>query len=419
MSPITRSFGSGRTAAATLVTCLVLVVPFPAQAQEEADEDSLWPLSNMVLTGYAYAGYGARFATDFEHDFDVHFAPIFLFDFGSDLLFATELEFELHGDGASFEMEYAQMSYLGFERLILTAGKFLLPFGHFGERFHPAWINRMPSMPLLYAHAHGGVAPDYALLPVLSDVGAMARYTMPFGTRWQADLSGWVSQGPTLADHGEADAAHSPTGTSGGPALVAAAGRGLPGAQVDPFRTRIAYHEVDDEHDDEAPFDIPTVAHGVNFSSESSNRQLGGGIALLRPPAFEVYLSGFHAKYDPDDSLDLIGANLAAEWRRGELEVRGEGVVVWQEFLDHGDPVYLRSPGYYVQGARRVGSWEPVVRWSHLPDATVNGETARHGGQQLALGLNYWLQPSIPFKTAYEWNRHGDDRLLLQWVFAF
>lgn len=424
-----RSRGKCRLAGtAPLAVALLAGLALPVEAQHEGEQDEApWPLSNLVLTGYGYAGYGAELADDFGHDFNVHFAPIFLFDIGSDFLFSTELEFELHGDAVDFEMEYAQLSYLGFNRLILTAGKFLVPFGHFGERFHPAWINRMPSMPPLYAHAHGGVAPDDALLPVLTDVGALARYTLPAGENWEVDLATWISQGPAMVDNGDHnDDAHSPPPahprvplTTGSNQLGSSAGAADPRRAARAGRQRTVYHEAADDDHDNSPFDIPTVAHGANFDSEGRNRQIGGGLGFVLPPRFEVYFSGFHARYDPDDTLDFVATNVAAEWRRGQLELRGEGVLLWQQFFDHEETAWLRSPAYYVQAARRFGSWEPVMRWSHLLDETVEGETAAHGREQLAVGLNYWFSPSVPLKAAYEWNRDGDGRLLLQWAVAF
>jgi hypothetical protein len=395
-----------------LSAALLLAAPAAGSAQQQAGDQAPWPFSNVVFSGYGVVGYDADLGDTFRHDFDATFAPILLFDLGSDFLFETELKLAPHGDGVDLELEYAQGSYLGFERLTLTGGIFLLPFGVFGERLHAAWINRMPSMPLVYQHAHGGVATN-ALLPILSDLGAMARYALPMSSGWRLDFAGWVSQGPrVLADedlHSD-DPAHSLRPMD---AQRVAARAAVPASPL--------FNGVPNGSAGDSPFDIPTVGYGISFSTdgEQRNRMLGSRIGLLRPPNLEIYLSAFHAKYNPGDYLDLVGANLAAEWRRGSWEVRGEAAAVWQEFVHENTYVHLRSPAYYVQAARRFGAIEPVVRWSELLDATVEGETARPGRRQLAVGLNYWLRPAVPMKAAYEVNRGGDDRLLLQWALGF
>jgi len=59
-----------------------------------------------------------------------------------------------------------------------------------------------------------------------------------------------------------------------------------------------------------------------------------------------------------------------------------------------------------------INGLEPVVRYgkNFLP-----GEDQ----EQLAIGLDWWLLPSVPFKIAYEFNDGFPDRLLLQWAFGF
>ena len=97
----------------------------------------------------------------------------------------------------------------------------------------------------------------------------------------------------------------------------------------------------------------------------------------------------------------------------------GEGAVLWQEFEQDGTYPALRRPAYYLQGARRVGAFDPVVRWSHLLDAGVEGDTFRDASRQVAVGMNYWIQPSIPVKAALEFNLDGNERLLVPWAYGF
>lgn len=352
---------------------------------------------STVLAGYGSANYRAVMADgETPNDFSASISPILLFRSGEDLLFESEMEFELEGEATEVALEYAQVDYLGFDRFQFVAGKFLLPFGVFGERLHPSWINKMPDMPPIYGHAHGGVA-EGAILPVLADAGFMARYAQPLGEIWKLDVSTWVSQGPRIAD---------------------------PAAEEEEGHTH-ALAPADEEHDEAGAggaeaLGIPDVAFGTSFGDNNTNKMLGARVGLVRGGAFEAYLSGFHAMYDPDNALDITGFNLAAEFRRGLFEMRGEAVLTRQEFV-HEETSYetVEKKGFYLQAARRFGDFEPVVRYAKMSDADVEGVTAFEGFDRIALGLDYWLSPSVPVKAAYEIDPDGDDRVLLQWAFGF
>jgi hypothetical protein len=374
-----------------LVTALLLLPAGTLSAQQQS------PLSRFLVSGYASANYNVPAEGDARNNFSASFSPIFLFELSPDFLFEAELEFGLEEGGTTTTLEYAQVDYLGFENVLLVAGKFLLPFGVFSERLHPTWINKMPSMPLLYGHAHGGVA-EGVLTPILSDVGVMARYAGSLGDVWGLDFSFYVAQGPSQAEHDEDggdDHAHSIA-----PASVAAAANGQD----------ITYPYASE---------IPGIAFGTNFSDNNDNKMLGARLGVVKGPDFEAYVSGFHSMYDDEDYLDLVGANVAAEVRKGGFEFRGEGAMLWQEFEVANEFPTLRSPAYYVQTSRRIGDFEPVVRWSHLLEAKVEDEVARDHRRQFAFGINYWMRPSVPLKLAYEIELDGADRFLVQWAYGF
>lgn len=370
-------------------------------ASVAAQEGPTPPVSRFLISGYATVNNSSTVEDDTRNDFSASVSPILLFNLGPDLLFEGELEFELEDGGTETALEYAQIDYLGFERVQLVAGKFLLPFGVFGERLHPSWINKLPSMPLLYGHAHGGVA-EGVLTPILSDVGFMARVSQPIGERSSLDLSLYVTQGPREAsaegDEGDDDGhAHS----------------------VAPSPVRAGAAAANDDVPFEHASDIPGIAFGTNFSDNNDNKMLGARAGLVSGGSFELYVSAFHAMYNAEDYLDLVGTNISAEFRTGAFELRGEGAILWQEFELEDEFPTLRSPAYYLQASRRIGDFEPIVRWSHLMDAKVEGEVAREERRQLAFGLDYWLEPSVPIKLAYELDLDGSDRLLLQWAYGF
>lgn len=352
-----------------------------------AGQQAVTPLSDVVLAGYGSATYGAGTSSDFVNNFAASVSPVLLYSMGEDLLFETELEFGLSGENTTTSLEYAQVDYLGFEKVQVIGGKFLLPFGLFSERLHPTWINKMPSSPLVYGHAHNGVA-EGTLLPILADAGLLLRYRENLSSTLDLNISAWVSQGPqmTTADnHVDEDEPH--------------------------------LHKTLDEGHGEVI--IPLVGFGIGFADNNKNKMLGARIGLVNGASFETYVSGFVARYDVENYLDLNGVNVSTDIRRAGFDVRFEGIVLWQEIpLDDRFETFSKS-GFYLQLARQLGAFEPVVRWSHLLESTIEGAIAQDERRQLALGVNYWISASVPVKLAYEIEFDGQDRILVQWAFGF
>ena len=363
-----------RSSTLALAVSLALITAQPVAAQNR---------SIFVLAGYGSAGYEAAISSEFPNDFTVSVSPVILYTMGRDIVFETELEFGLSGTQTTTALEYAQIDYLGFENVQVIAGKFLVPFGVFGERLHPTWINKLPTAPVLFGHAHQGVA-ESGLLPIMSDAGVMMRWAQPLGSGIQLDFSGYVTQGPRLAAAEEGEHA---------------------GDEHDPT-------EPDDDH-------APPVAFGVSFDDNNRDKMVGARLGLVKGPAFEVYLSGFRANYDEDGTLDYRGGAFSVEWRRGPLEFRGEAVTTRQEFVVDSEVESLKRAGYYAQVSRRMGSWEPVIRWGQLSDGTVASEATIDGHYELAVGLNFWLEPTIPVKVAWEFHQDRDDRVYVQWAYGF
>lgn len=362
------------------------------------------PQSNGVLAGYASVQYQAATSGEAKSDFTASFSPVFLYDFGDNFLFESELEFGLSGESTTTTLEYAQINYLGFEKWQIIGGKFLVPFGLFGERLHPTWINKLPNSPLLYGHAHGGVAEGGALLPILSDVGMMTRYKTPINDSWAFDFSAWISQGPTMsgAAAGGHDDSEEEEDEHHEPALRAEKS-GLSGARL----------SGDDDH-----LEVPGVGFGVAFSDNNTNKMIGGRVGLVKGPSFEVYVSGFHAKYDVDNELALHAVNFALDYRKGGFDFKTEGIMMWQEIAHEATTDFVKRSGFYVQLARKKGRIEPVVRWSQLQESTLEGQLAFERKQEISFGVNYWLQPSIPVKLSYHADFNGDDHIFVQWAFG-
>ncbi|GMV05230.1 MAG: hypothetical protein AMXMBFR53_15090 [Gemmatimonadota bacterium] len=351
--------------------------------------------NGFLLAGYGSAGWSGAAASDpFASDFTASISPLMLYSVGENLLFEAELEFGLEGDATETSLEYAQIDYLGFGRLQLTAGKVLLPFGVFGERLHPSWINKLPTKPLIFGAGHGSASAE-SLLPVLGDAGLLLRTKQPIGDTWAFDVSAYVTQGPTDGVAGHDDEEPAMAIFPGGP-LASEAGEGA--------EEGIA----------------PPLMFGAAFGDNNGNKMVGARMGLVRGGQFEVYASGLTAKYDAESVLDYSAAALSAEFRRGGLEIRGEGVITRQEFEhEHDEFETLSRSGFYLQASHRRGSWEPVVRLSRVNDAKVAGAVVGEGHNELALGLDYWMASSVPLKFVWEFHEDRDSTFGIQWAFGF
>lgn len=280
----------------------------------------------------------------------------------------------------------------------MTAGKFHLPFGIW---MRPSWINKMPDPPLLYGHAHGGVAEE-ALLPVLFDVGVMTKWKFPVGSSWALGVAGWVSQGPERA---EEEGAHNGNAHGGD----THDGGGVHGAL-----SPTPHHET--SHGES---EIPQVGYGANYVDNNANKMVGARLRLMGQADVMLSLAGFWARYDAEGELGITGANLSVKWQPAPYDIRGEAILLKQQVHHEGAAETVHRGGYYIQATRPMRSFEPVLRFSHLPVARFASAHVQEKRRQLALGLNYWITPYIPVKAAYRWEPERPVGVRLQWAFGF
>lgn len=359
-----------RLAPLALALAAVLVAPWPARSQDQGAR--VVPTHQTVISGYGTVGYVYRTQGDNENEFTAAISPIFLFQFQDRVLFEAEFEFELQEGVTETGLEYAQLDFIAHDNLVLVGGKFLVPFGVFGERLHPTWINKFPTAPPLYGHhvSEFGAAP---LLSILSDIGFMARGSYrpePFALA----LNVYGTQGPAIE----------------GPA--------------------------DEE--------IPELGFPASSSDNNENKMFGTRLDVALPPWAEVNLSFLNGDYDEFGNLDFTGWNVAAEFHARNLEVRGEYLQTRQEIETvSGFPTFRRH-GFYAQAAYRWRAWEPVFRWTQVFDDELDGQIAGQGAWQAGFGLNYWFSPSIAVMTGFELNREDgpeldNDRLVGHIAYGF
>ncbi len=367
------------------IFCLALALaPTDLLAQEtEAVEEEpvgerVVPTNAFLVSGYGTVGYVARLEGEDENAFTASFSPILLFQFQDRILFEAEFEFELTEGVTETGLEYAQLDYVATDNLTVTAGKFLVPFGVFGERLHPTWINKFPSSPPIYGHhvAEFGVEP---LFPILSDVGIMGRVTIA-PEPWQISLNGYVTQGPAL--EGEFDL------------------------------------------EDEEEFHAPEFEFPASSADNNTGKMPGARIDVALPPWFEVNGSFLNGDYDDEGVLDLTGWNIAAEFRHSNFEARGEYLQVRQELeTEEGFPT-LRRHGFYAQAAYRFGPWEPVFRWTKIFDDKLEDDKVAEGARQIGIGIDYWFSPSVAVMAGFELNDESgveldNDRFVIHVGFGY
>jgi len=386
-----------------IATALVLSSATNVNAQEGSSLD----IGRFAIAGYGDVTYIEQSkmkdeaGNDIQNNVSARFVPIFLFQLSEKIHIEAELEFSTNAEGETeTELEYANMHYFFNDNTIITAGKFLLPFGQFGANLHPSWINKAASNPGLYG-GHGGNGSLGGITSILGDTGINIANTWDLGAAGKLFTDFYTVSGPRQeeGDHG------------GGVEMDAKAG---------------------DNND--------TMAYG-------------GRIAYAFLPAWEVGVSYYTGAYSNDGDLNYNAYNVDFNWIGSFASVRGEifGSTAETEGEDEGvegehGAEWVRDfdkEGWYVQGtwqARQLGrDWlnpiELVVRYSDISsdfDGSIAHEFEEDGGKtgsRIYYGINYWLEPSAVLKFGAESTSidnaqasHDvvpDDRMFLQLAFGF
>ncbi len=333
--------------------------------------------TSFMVRGYSHFGLNINDEqTTFAYG---QFSPIFLWKQGSRFIFETELEFEFEDNQLNIGLEYANASYIVSKALVFRAGAFLLPFGTFIERYHPAWINRLSSKPLGFGH--DGIGPS-------SDLGVAVRGAFQVGkSKLAYDL--YVVNGPQLK-----------TG------LV-------------------------------EPEEAGMLDFSFNTSDNNKNKAVGGrlGFFPLSSSALEVGLSGYFAKpgseNSPFEGDSILGSlnyqdvsasmysidlsfvkNLGSV---GLIDIKGQynysNLSDANYYNPEEDNIYTfknKSSAYYAQISYKpisvnnsiIKNLELVGRYSayNTPEDALWHSKLR----QYSIGLNYWLTWRSVIKLSFD-----------------
>lgn len=163
------------------------------QAQIQNLKDDIAAIKKPVQTHFMLRGF-TQFgfdASDENINFNMtSFNPVLLWRQGDRFLFEAELEMEYMANQFEINLGYANASYIVTKGLVIRAGKFLIPFGTFGEKYHPSWVNKFASQPL--GIGHDGIAPA-------GDIGIEIRGGFQLGSS-KLNYSLYAVNGPRIKD---------------------------------------------------------------------------------------------------------------------------------------------------------------------------------------------------------------------------
>jgi hypothetical protein len=340
-----------------------------------ADSEPFKPSkTQFMIRGYGHTGLNTLSSDEATESSYVGsaFAPIFLFKHSDRLMFEAELEFVLEGNELEVGLEYADVMYVLHKNITVRAGKFLLPFGTFMERFHPAWINRLPTRPLGFGH--DGIAPA-------SGIGVELRGAFELGGP-KLNYSIYSTNGPRFKDGSE------------------------------------------------EPEEVGMLMF-KNFEDNNNSKAFGGRIGLLpfADSSTEVGFSAYSTNGvgNTDSEYEDIGALLYAldfsfvkqiPTIKGFIDIKGQynnsnvDDATFIEMHEDGDEEEYtfdnKSNSLYAQlsyrptmaGSDFLKKLELVGRYSNLN--TPEGAEWEQQSDQYAFGLNYWLTWRSVIKVAYQ-----------------
>lgn len=321
-----------------------------------------------LLTGYGFAGFASRKGE--TSTFSAGLSPILLWKLSDRLFFEGEVELSLNGNTTEVSLEYANLSYVANDILTLKAGRFLSPFNSFAERFHAAWVNKLPDAPLPFRE-EGGLAPT-------SELGVQASGGFAAGST-KLNYAVFVSNGPQVAT-----GATDPTAA------------GLLGFDN---HTDLNNNKAVGARLGFLPFPELEVGYAFQYA------RVGAGLKA------DAYLHAVDLNYVRDSQLLRGTVDFKAQWMWSLVDnltydptgVLGFGPVAFNNRRDGGYLQLAYRPSkvdlMFIKDSEMVCRYDLINRPDNAPLSTDE--------RRWTVGLNHWLGPSTVVKVAYEF---GDRR---------
>jgi hypothetical protein len=332
----------------------------------------------FTLAGDAAASFIYNRATN-VNTFNLQFQPTLLYRLNDWFLFEGSIAASLPvGSSASLSLPVATAQIFLNDYLEINAGIFDQPFGDWYEDQSPVWVNRLVTAPLLYGAE--------AIVPP-TDLGLQLRGSMQWGELGQdVDYTAWIANGPSFDST-------------------------LP-----------------------TPVVGQTLNSQNNIGINTNGRALGARFRIYPFPLdanlgrLELGASTYNGKWQ--DSFWFNSCGLHFAYLNHDLQARGEFVETYRQMppgsgQDNRQGWYLQL-GYFLRGVPTTGityfddvihRLEPVVRYSGVnqraivtneitttPSLGFNGSPSifTPHAREVALGLNYWIAPSIVWQTEFD-----------------
>jgi hypothetical protein len=314
-----------------------------------------------------------------QNTFTTAFQPIVLYRINDWILFEGSIAASLPlGSGASFSLPVATAQIFVNDYLEVNAGVFDQPFGDWYEDQSPLWVNRFITAPLLYGAE--------AIVPP-TDIGVQLRGSVQWGALGQdVDYTTWVANGPSFDST-------------------------LP-----------------------APVVGQTLNPQNNTGINTNGRAFGGRIRFYPLPVdanfgrLELGGSTYDGKWQNSLWFNAWGVDFA--YLKNNLQARGEFAETYRQMPKGSGPDnrqgwYLQI-GYFLQDVPSthldqldniIHRLEPLTRYSGINQrAIVTDEISTTPAlgfsgspsiftphsREVALGLDYWIEPSIVWQTEFD-----------------
>jgi hypothetical protein len=312
------------------------------------------------------------------------FSPWFLLQLNQRFLLEVNVGFSTRGVG----LGQAQLDWFVNDATTVVAGRFLTPIGSFNERLSPAWINKLPSIPVMFRQ----------VIPLTLTDGLQIR-----GARYLGGL-------PLKLEYSFYG------------------GNGFQFTQKPTTPTPVA--------------NLQGLTNGPDVNTSTA---YGGRLGLWAPIhglnfGFSGYTNGI---YSPGSQNHYALWDFDFNYHWGNWDFRAEYGNNYQEatsFLKNN----ITRQGLYTQLAYRnyqcenpyLQKLEGVFRYGFAHFTGINPATLNQTAfptpfdipvsrDQYTLGINYYFYPSMVLRLAYEINRERgglnlrDDVFLAQGVWAF